>query len=89
MFRSHDIQVFVFLTIPWFNKSVTSWWVLVHETRSVFDYIFWTTTHYAIKLGQLIDVSKGNNFQESFEQFGELGLGSRFFSIEQPVQITQ
>ena len=28
MFRSHDIQVFVLLTIPWFTKSVTSWWVL-------------------------------------------------------------
>ena len=28
MFRSHqDIQVFVFLTIPWFTKPVTSQWV--------------------------------------------------------------
>ena len=34
MFRSQDIQVFVFLTILWFIKSVTSWWVLVHETRA-------------------------------------------------------
>ena len=32
MFRSRDIQVSVFLTIPWFTKSVTSWWVLVQET---------------------------------------------------------
>ena len=31
MFCSQDIQVFVFLTIPWFTKSVTSRWVLVHE----------------------------------------------------------
>ena len=45
MFHSQDIQVFVFLTIPWFNKSVTSWWVLVHETGCIFEYIFWTTTH--------------------------------------------
>ena len=27
-------------------------------------YIFWTTTH---QVGQLIDISKNNNFQESFE----------------------
>ena len=45
MFYSQDIQVFVFLTIPWFIKSMTSWWVLVHETGCVFEYIFWTTTH--------------------------------------------
>ena len=32
MFRSQDIQVFVFLAISWFTKSVTSQWVLVHET---------------------------------------------------------
>ena len=32
------------------------------------------------KLGQLTDVNKGNNFQESFEQFGRLGLSSRSFS---------
>ena len=30
VFRSHNTQVFVFLTIPWFSKSVTSWWVLLH-----------------------------------------------------------
>ena len=63
MFHSQDIQVFVFLTIPWFSKSVTSWWVLVHETGCIFEYIFWTTTHEVTKLGQLIDISKDNNFQ--------------------------
>ena len=45
MFRSQDIQVFVFLTIPKSTKSVMSWWVLVHEARCIFEYIFWTTTH--------------------------------------------
>ena len=43
--RFQDIQVFVFLTIPWFTKSVTSWWVSVHKTGCIFEYIFWTTTH--------------------------------------------
>ena len=51
MFRSQDIQVFVYLTIPWLTKSVTSRWVLVHETRYIFEYIFWTTTHEVTKLG--------------------------------------
>ena len=45
MLRSQDIKVFVFLTIPWFTKSVTSWWVLVHKTGCIFEYIFWATTH--------------------------------------------
>ena len=45
MFRSQDIQVFVFLTISWFAKSMKSWWVLVHEIGCIFEYIFWTTTH--------------------------------------------
>ena len=27
MFCSQDIQVFVFLTISWFSKPATSWWV--------------------------------------------------------------
>ena len=33
------------------------------------------------KLGQLIDISKGDNFKESLEQYGGLGLSSSFFSI--------
>ena len=63
MFCSQDIQVFVFLTIPWFTKSVTSRWVLVHEIRCIVEYMFWTTNHEVTKLGQLIDISKYNNFQ--------------------------
>ena len=63
MFRSQNIQVFVILTIPWFTKSVTSRWVLVHEIRCIFEYMFWTTNHEDTKLGQLIDISKYNNFQ--------------------------
>ena len=46
-----------------------------------FEYIFWTTIYEVTKYGQLMHISKGNNFQESFEYFGELGLGSRSFSI--------
>ena len=33
---------------------------------------------------QLLDINKGNNFQECFEQYRELGLRSRSFSIQQP-----
>ena len=73
MFGSRDIQVFLFLTIPLFTKYVTSWWILVQETGCIFEYMFWTTTHWVSKLGQVIDISKGNNLQESFGQFGGLG----------------
>ena len=79
MHHSQDIQVFVFLTIPWRTNSVTSWWILVHEAGCIFDYILWTTTHQVTKLGQLIDINKENNFPEFFEQFGGLGQSSRFF----------
>ena len=71
MFLFQDIQVFVFLTIPWLTKSVTLWWVSVHETGCIFEYFFepqalhfWTKTHSVTKFGQLIDISKSNNFQE-------------------------
>ena len=63
MFRSQYFQVFVFLTFSWFAESVTSRWVLVLESRYIFEYIFWTTTHKVTKLGLLIDISKGNNFR--------------------------
>ena len=36
----------------------------------------------------MIDTSRGNNFQESFEQFEGLRLSSRSFSIQQPAPIT-
>ena len=36
-----------------------------------------STTHDVTKLGQLIDINKGNNFQESSKQLGRLGLSSR------------
>ena len=73
IFHSQGIQVFVLLAIPRFRKSLTSWWVLVHETGCIFEYIFWTTTHWPIKLGQLIDVSKGNIFLKNFEWFRGFG----------------
>ena len=81
MFHSQDIEVFKFLTIPWFTKSVMSQWVLVHETRNLFEFIFWTTTHEVTKLGQSIHISSGNNSKESSEKFGGLAIGSRSFSI--------
>ena len=45
MFRSQDIQIFVFSTILWFTKSVTSWWKLLNGRKRIFEDIFWTTTH--------------------------------------------
>ena len=35
IFHSQDIQVFVLLNIPWFTKSLTSRWLLVHETGCI------------------------------------------------------
>ena len=33
------------------------------ETSCIFEYICWATTHEVTEHGQLIDISKGNNFQ--------------------------
>ena len=55
IFRSQSHQGFVFLTIPWFTKSVKSWWVSLNQTGCIFEYIFWTRTHEVTKIGQLID----------------------------------
>ena len=38
MFYPQNIQAFAFLAIPWFSKSATSWWALVHAKGA-------TTTH--------------------------------------------
>ena len=73
MFLSQDILGFVFLTIPWFNKSVMSWWVLVYETGCIFEFIFWAKTHEVTKLGQLIDISKGNIFLNSLKDLEDWG----------------
>ena len=78
LFCCQDIQVFVFLTITSFTKSVT-WCILVHETRTIFGYEPINHNSLSNQPCQLIDLS--NNFQESFEQFGGLGLGSRSFLI--------
>ena len=40
MFCFQDTQVFVFLTIPWFTKSLTSWWILVHKTGCILNISF-------------------------------------------------
>ena len=51
--------------------------ILVNETGSIFECIFWTKVHQvSTNLSQLTDISKGNNLQESFEQFEGLGLSS-------------
>ena len=79
---------FAIFNIPWFTKSLTLWRILVHETGCMYEYIFWTTTHLVTKLGQLIDTSNGNSFQESFEQFGGLAVSPKSFSIQQLAPIT-
>ena len=78
----------IYLIDLWFTKSVTALWVLVHETGWIFEDIFWTKTHSATKLGQLIEKSKENNLQKPFGQFSGLGLSFRSFSIKQPTPIT-
>ena len=72
MFCSQDIQVFVFLTIPCITKSVTSRWVLVHETRCIFEYIFWTKAH---KTWSIDSYKQGQKFSGIFSPIWRTGPG--------------
>ena len=67
--------VFVFLTIPWYTKSVMSWWVLVQG--AFLSIPFESQLINPTNVVQLIDISKDNIFVKSFEQFGGMGLNSR------------
>ena len=89
-----EVHIFqeVFITLFWCpSVTKTGFFNLTHEEYqymkqgAIFEYIFWSTTNKNLKLGQY----KGNNFQESFEQFGGLVLSSRYFSIWQPAPINQ
>ena len=67
IFGSQDIQGFVFLTIPWFTKYVTSWWVLVHETWCIFDMVYLLNHNSLIHHMWSIDRYKpAQYFSESF-----------------------
>ena len=78
MFRSQDIQVFLILTIyQIFDVMMRiSTWEKVHFRKYLLNHRWLSRQTWAI-----IDISQGNNFPESFEQFGGLGLSSRSFSI--------
>ena len=62
IFCSRDIQVFEFLTISWFAKSVTSWWwwVLVQEAMCIFAT---TTTQQTCPIDRY---KQGQHFSEIF-----------------------
>ena len=60
VFRFQDIHVFILLTIPWFTKYVTSWWVLVHGSGCIFEYIS-ITNYVKIPVFHLFEkVNKGH-----------------------------
>ena len=66
MFRSQDIQVFIFLTI----YDLPNLWrhdEYYYMKQGAFLNIFLTKTHWVTKLGPLRDITKSNDFQESFD----------------------
>ena len=82
MFHSLDIQVFVFLIIPWFTKSVMLWWGLVHETGGIFEYKFWSTTHWATKLGQSKELNKAIIFRNLLNNLEDWDKFQVLFNLE-------
>ena len=82
MFHSQDIQVFVFLIIPSFTKSTTSWWILVHEAVHFYVYLLnlnslshqtWLTDWY--KEGQLFFRNLLNNLKGPGTIFPVFSIG--------------
>ena len=81
MFCFWDIEFFIFWNIQPTFKILTSWWVLTHELKYIFEYIFAITNQLVMKIGQLVDLVMGNIFRKYFAWFGELGSKSRPFLI--------
>ena len=72
MFHSRDIQVFVFLTFPWFTESVTPWWVLAHKTVHFWIYLlnYNSITHQTRSIDRY---RQGQYFSEIFRTIGRTG----------------
>ena len=93
-------QGFIFLTILWFAKSVTSWWVLENETWCILEYLFWTSIHSSTKLGQIISdngptgnkakllLSVNHSAKTIYQWFWWLVLSFRLFSTCSNYSIT-
>ena len=87
MFRYQDIEIFVFLTIPWFIKSVTSWWVLGHETVHFWIYLLKhkSLTHQTLAADRYM---QGQQISGIFWTIWWLGINFRSFSTCSNYSIT-
>ena len=81
MYHSQAIQVSVFLTIPWFTKSLTSL-LLVHETV-----YFWIYLLNHSKLGQLIDINRTTIFRNLLNNLDEWGWVPGSFQFSNLLQL--
>ena len=94
--KKHKLKIFNFVeksssvlkifTVLYFNNLMIYQICDVMMSISTYDSVdfkitFSTRTDKVTKFVQLIDISMGNDFHESFEQFGKLGLHSRSISI--------
>ena len=78
IFSSQDIRIFVVKLSP---DLPNPWRHAEYYYMGQGGFLNMSFELQLTKLGQLIDASKGNNFQKSFEQFGRLGPSSRSFSV--------
>ena len=80
---------FLFKTILWISEVVTSWWVLAHEVKYIFENVFSIVNDLVMELGQLIDVIVGNVFRKYYGWFGGVGTKSIPVLVFQATAINQ
>ena len=79
MFRSRDIEIFVFLWNLQISKFVTSSKALLHNASYTFAYFFWILRAIKMKFGEMIVRYRTNIFSMFLAECWRLETSSRLF----------
>ena len=79
MFRSRDIEIFVFLWNLQISKFVTSSQVLLHNASYTYTYFFWILSPIKMKFGQILVYCMANISSMFLAECWRLGTSSRPF----------
>ena len=79
MFRSRDIEIFVFLWTLQISKFVTSSQVLLHNASYTYAYFFWILSPIKMKFGQILVCCMTNISNMFLAECWRLETSSRLF----------
>ena len=88
MFRSWDIEIFVFLWNLQISKFVTPSQVLLQNASYTYAYFFWILSYIKIKFGQILVCSMKNISSMFFTECWRLETSSRpfYYFIKKTIQ---